>query len=133
MTNSLKLQGWHITIYIALTAIFYFVQNFIIESLKDSYTFYYSVLNIYIFHFIITLVILAVIYLVSKKAPNYIGFTFLGFILFKMVAAVIFLIPLIKMEGVSKIPDFISFFIPYFLFLSYEIYVTLKLLKQSEA
>lgn len=133
MTNSLKLQGWHITIYIALTAIFYFLQNFIIGSLKDSYTFYYSVLNIYIFHFIITLVILAVIYLVSKKAPNYIGFTFLGFILFKMVAAVIFLIPLIKMEGVSKIPDFISFFIPYFLFLSYEIYVTLKLLKQSEA
>lgn len=127
------LRIYHIAIYVALTAIFYFLQNIIIGSLEDSYTFYYSVLEIYLFHFLVTLIILSVIYLVSRKAPQYIGYTFMGFILFKMTAAVIFLIPLIKMEGVSKIPDFISFFIPYFLFLSYEIFVTLKLLKHSEA
>jgi hypothetical protein len=84
-----------------------------------------------VFHFIVTLVILSALYLVNKKAPNYTGFTFLGFILLKMVAAIVFLIPLIKMESVSKIPDFISFFIPYFLYLFLEIVLTLRLLRQS--
>lgn len=129
----ITLKTWHLTVYIALTAIFYFVQNIIVGVLKDSYTFYYSVFKIYLFHFLVTFIILSFIYLVSRKAPKYIGYTFMGFILFKMAAAVIFLIPLIKMQGVSKIPDFISFFIPYFLFLLFEILVTLQLVKHSEA
>ena len=58
---------------------------------------------------------------------------FLALFLLKMVAAVVFLIPLIKMENVSKIPDFISFFIPYFIYLFLEIVLTLRLLKQSAA
>lgn len=123
----------HVIIYVALSAIFYFLQDLLVSYLEEIHTFFISVFSIYLFHFLVTLVVLSVLYLVSRHAPTFIGYTFMGFILFKMAAAVIFLIPLIKMEGVSKIPDFISFFVPYFLFLSYEIYITLKLLKQSEA
>ncbi len=68
----------------------------------------------------------------GKLIPDYIGFTFMGFILLKMIAALVFLLPLIKMENVSKIPDFTSFFIPYFIFLFLEILLTMKILKHSE-
>ncbi len=114
-----------------ITLPLFFIQNFVVDSLTADYQFFYSVFHIYLFHFIVTLVILSTLYLVSKKAPNYTGFAFLGFILLKMVAAIVFLIPLIKMENVSKIPDFISFFVPYFLYLFLEIVLALRLLRQS--
>lgn len=116
---------------ILITLPLFFIQKLAVDSISDSYHFYYSVWNIYVFHFIVTLIILSALYLVSKKAPNYTGFAFLGFILLKMVAAIVFLIPLIKMKNVSKIPDFISFFIPYFLYLFVEIALALRLLRQS--
>lgn len=119
------------TTLILVTALLYFIQNWAVASISDSYNFFYSVFNIYVFHFVVTLIILSILYLVSKKAPDYTGFAFLGFILLKMVAAIVFLIPLIKMENVSKIPDFISFFTPYFIYLFIEIILALRLLKQS--
>lgn len=124
---------FYIPLYLLLlTTILFFIQWTIVGSLDRNYTFYYPVTKIYIFHFLITLIILSVLYLVSKKLPQYIGYTFMGFILFKMIATIVFLIPLIKLEGVSKIPDFISFFAPYFVYLFFEIVVTLKLLKRSD-
>lgn len=117
---------------ILLTAVLFGLQSAIIGALENSFVFYYPVWKIYIFHFVVTVIILSALYIVSKKLPNYVGYVFMGFILFKMTAAVIFLIPLIKMEGGSKVPDFVSFFVPYFIYLFMEILITLKLLKQSE-
>lgn len=117
------------SILILITVVLFFVQKLTIDSLSDSYAFYYPVWKIYVFHFLVTFFILTSLYFVGKKVPNYIGFSFMGFILLKMVAAVVFLIPLIKLENVSKIPDFTSFFIPYFIYLFVEIVLTLRLLK----
>ncbi len=117
------------SILILITIVLFFVQKLTIDSLSDSYAFYYPVWKIYVFHFLVTFFILTSLYFVGKKVPNYIGFSFMGFILLKMVAAVVFLIPLIKLENVSKIPDFTSFFIPYFIYLFVEIVLTLRLLK----
>lgn len=119
------------TILILATVILFFIQNWIVGDILKSYEYYYSVWKIYVFHFSVTFLILTALFFVGKKAPNYIGFAFLGFILLKMVAAVVFLIPLIKLEEGSKIPDFISFFIPYFIYLFIEIVLTLRLIKQS--
>ncbi|WGF93582.1 hypothetical protein [Aequorivita marisscotiae] len=119
------------TLLVLVTLPLYFLHRLIVDSISDSFVFYYSIWSVYTFHFVVTLVILSVLYLVSKIVPNYIGFAFLGFILLKMIAAIVFLIPLIKMEQVSKIPDFVSFFSPYFLYLFLEIVLTLRLLRQS--
>ncbi|MBT0607184.1 DUF6168 family protein [Aequorivita echinoideorum] len=116
---------------IFVTAVLFFVHRQIVLGISEEYTFFYDVWKIYLFHFIVTSLILLVLYFVGKKVPDYVGFTFLGFILLKMVAAIAFLIPLIKMENVSKIPDFISFFAPYFIYLFIEIILTLRLLRQS--
>ncbi len=118
-------------ILIIVTILLFFAQRLVIDNLPDIYTFYYPVWAIYTFHFSITFFILTGLYFVGKMFPNYIGFAFMGCILLKMVVAVVFLIPLIKLENASKIPDFISFFIPYFIYLFIEIILTMRLLKLS--
>ncbi len=117
---------------LALSIVLFFIQNLIVNSLSEEFIFHYPVWKIYVFHFFITFFIFALLYYVGKLIPDYIGFTFMGFILLKMIAALFFLLPLIKMENLSKIPDFTSFFIPYFIFLFLEILLTMKILKHSE-
>ena len=46
--------------------------------------------------------------------------------------AIVFLLPLIKSKEVSKIPDFFSFFAPYFIFLFLEIVMAMKILKRFD-
>ncbi len=115
-----------------LVSIFLFlIQNSVVQWLSVDHFFYYPVWGIYLFHFLITLFIFSLLYLIGKVIPRYIGFTFMGGILFKMVAAIIFLLPLIKVEGVSKIPDFCSFFVPYFIFLFLEVLLAMRVLRHS--
>lgn len=118
---------------LAVAVVLELIQAFIVDNLSDTYTFFYPVWKIYVFHFMITFSIFSLLYFVGKIMPQYIGYTFMGFILLKMVVAIVFLLPLIKMEEVSKIPDFSSFFIPYFIFLFFEIFLTMKILKESES
>ncbi len=127
-----KLLTWFMVCFVG-TGILYTAQFIIVSSLKDSYYFHYPVWGIYLFHIITTISVLSIIYLVSKKLSSYVGFTFMGLILFKMTAALLFLIPLIKLDEVSKIPDFISFFVPYFLFLFFELLVAVQFIKHSKS
>lgn len=116
-------------ILLLISIVLFFIQKLVVDNLSHIYSFYYPVWKIYAFHFFITLIILSALYFVGKNVPNYIGFTFMGFILLKMGVAIVFLIPLIKLENASKIPDFTSFFIPYFIYLFIEIVLTMRLLK----
>lgn len=117
---------------LAASIVLFFIQYFIVKGLSTEYIFIYPIWKIYFFHFFITLFIFAILYYIGKLIPDYIGFTFMGFILLKMIAAIVFLLPLIKLKDISKIPDFASFFIPYFIYLFFEILLTMKLLKDSE-
>ena len=122
----------YVGMLLGISVILFFIQNFIVQWLSDDYTFFYPVWGIYLFHFLITAFIFTILYLVGKFLPKYVGLTFMGFILFKMIASVVFLIPLIKMDDVSKIPDFGSFFIPYFIYLFLEILLAIAILNQAE-
>jgi len=110
----------------------FLIQHFAIRELAKSYTFLYPVWSFYLFHFLVTLGVFTILYFLGKHVPQYIGFSFIGLILFKMIVSIAFLLPLIRMKEVSKIPDFISFFIPYFIYLILEIYLTMKILNLSE-
>lgn len=112
--------------------ILFAAQNAIVQWLRDDYTFYYSVWAIYLFHFLVTIFIFTVLFLVGKFLPKYVGLIFMAFILFKMIASILFLLPLIKMDDVSKIPDFASFFTPYFIYLLLEIILAILILRHSE-
>jgi uncharacterized membrane protein YcgQ (UPF0703/DUF1980 family) len=66
------------------------------ESLFADYGFFYSAWSIYAFNVIATILVYLLLLYINKILPTYTGFTFLGASLFRMIAAVVFLIPFIK-------------------------------------
>jgi hypothetical protein len=114
-----------------ISIILFFVQYFSIDVFFENTFFFYSTWSIYIFHLILTLISYGFLLFVNKTFADKTGFAFMGFSLIKMLAAIVFLIPLLQSDVVSKIPDVSAFFIPYFLFLFTETFFAVKLLNKQ--
>lgn len=95
----------------------------------SSYQSFYAIEAIALFFFISTLGVVSLLKLVRQFAADKVGFAFMGLILLKSLASFLFLLP----GFLSDIkPDFISilfFFFPYFIFLTYEAVVAIKILR----
>jgi hypothetical protein len=107
-------------VLIPFTLIFFGIQYFVIDHLKSSLEFFYSTWSIYTFHFIATLLIYLFFLFVLKTFPDKAGFAFMACGILKMMAAVVFLLPLILNKDQEALNDVLAFFIPYFLFLTIE-------------
>jgi len=68
---------------------------------------------------------------VNKTFADKTGFAFMGFSLIKMMAAIVFLIPLLQSDHKSQVPDVSAFFIPYFLFLFFETLFAIRLINNQ--
>lgn len=121
-----------ILLLLGFSLILFLIHFSIVNWIVSDLNFFYPVWGIYLFHFLITVTLFSILYFVGKHFPQFVGFSFMALILFKMIAAIVFLLPLIRMKDVSKIPDFISFFAPYFIFLLIEILLTMKILRLSD-
>lgn len=108
-------------------------QYLIINMLFEPSVFFLNTWSIYLFHLSVTLVILAALLAVAKVAYDKVGYAFMACSMFKMFFSILFLIPLIKSNQESKIGDIIAFFIPYFIFLGFDTYFTLRLLKLKKS
>ncbi|MDX1544657.1 MAG: hypothetical protein R3214_12000 [Christiangramia sp.] len=89
---------------------------------------YYSTVWIYGFHVIATLLIYLFLIYVHNTFRDKTGFAFMGCSLFKMLAAVIFLLPMMLSDVANPFQDMIAFFIPYFLFLIFETIYAVRLI-----
>jgi hypothetical protein len=89
-------------------------------------------INIYLFNFLMTVMGLAILYLIYDKFNDKVGFTFLAIGIIKMAIAVSFLMPLIKSNFSNKIPDTLNFFFCYFIFLIIESVFMVKLLNKKQ-
>lgn len=107
------------------------VIHYLIISNIDDINFYYGLPAIYLFHIAATLIIYLGLILVYSKAREYTGYTFMGAGLLKMLAAVLFLLPMILDKTERPFLNIISFFIPYFLYLMFETYYAVKLLNSQ--
>ena len=116
---------------IPFTIVLFFIQYYIVGSFFQNITFFYSTWSIYLFHLVITLISYGFLLFVNKTFADKTGFAFMGFSLFKMMAAIVFLIPLIQSDLESKIPDVSAFFIPYFLYLLFETLFAVRLLSKQ--
>lgn len=114
-----------------ITLILFFVQYFSISVFFENTSFFYSTWSIYVFHLALTLISYGFLLFVNKTFADKTGFAFMGFSLLKMLAAIVFLIPLLQSDVVSKIPDVSAFFIPYFLFLFTETFFAVRLLNKE--
>ncbi|KIA98036.1 membrane protein [Flavobacterium sp. KMS] len=117
--------------FIPFSIVLFATQYFIMQSLSEKLVFFYSAWSIYIFNILATFLVYLFLIFVNKNFPTYTGFAFLGASFFRMMLAIIFLIPLIKAHVKDPIIDLGTFFIPYFLFLLFETYFTVRLINKS--
>lgn len=92
---------------------------------------YYSTFSIYAFHFIATLSIYLFLVYVNQTFSDKTGFAFMGSSLLKMLAAVLFLLPMMLEDVPNPFQDIITFFIPYFLFLIFETIYAVRLINNK--
>ncbi|WP_188049310.1 hypothetical protein [Flavobacterium sp. GP15] len=118
-------------IIIPFSIVLFFVQYYLIETFFKNISFYYSTWSIYLFHLVVTLLSYSFLLFVNKTFADKTGFAFMGFSLIKMMASIVFLIPLLQSDLKSQIPDVSAFFIPYFLFLFFETFFAVRLISKQ--
>ncbi|SFU27385.1 hypothetical protein SAMN05216480_101154 [Pustulibacterium marinum] len=94
-------------------------------------TIHLTVNGIFLFHFGITLLILIQLYLINKKLPEQLGFIFLGMITLKLILVGVYLAPHITQKEIYTNSELTLFAIPYFIFLTFEVYFTKQLLDKK--
>ncbi|SHF70723.1 hypothetical protein SAMN05444483_102122 [Salegentibacter echinorum] len=111
------------------------ISLWLIQSLLQHYVFnidfFYSAYSIYIFHGVATSIIYGILVLVYRNFKDKTGFAFMGLSLLKMLAAVLFLLPLVLSEANAIFANILIFFIPYFLFLVLETLYAVKLINRT--
>ena len=117
-------------LFLPFALILFGLQYFITLELFSNIEFYYSVWSIYLFHILFTLVAHLFLLFVHKTFPDKAGFTFMGSGVIKMMACVVFLLPMIQSDLENRIPDVGAFFIPYFMFLLFETIFAVRLINK---
>lgn len=114
--------------FIPFSLILFLIHFFIVLNFSKSIIFFYSIYAIYLFHSITTALICFIIIYINKIVSDKTGFAFMALSILKMLAAILFLIPLIQLDKEQKLADIAAFFIPYFAFLFFELTFIIKLL-----
>ena len=119
-----KISG--LTIFLILIHFFIF-QNTIFSMENDLIQkFYFFLISLNIFTYYILLKI-------SEKKPDFVGFTFLGFVLIKMVVSFVFLYPIIKANMIDKEKFILIFFALYFIYLIFETVSSMSLINKKQS
>ncbi|MEG0848270.1 MAG: hypothetical protein RSD71_12165 [Flavobacterium sp.] len=117
--------------FIPFSIVLFVAQYFTMQSLSEKYSFFYAAWSIYLFNILATFIVYLLLIYINKNFSTYTGFAFLGASFFRMMAAIVFLIPFIKSDVANPIVDVSTFFIPYFLFLLFETVFTIKLINKG--
>lgn len=111
---------------VLLVSLHYFVfQNTIFSIDNDLIQkFYFFLISLNIFTYYILLKI-------SEKKPDFVGYTFLGFVLIKMVVSFVFLYPTIQSNILDKEMFILVFFGLYFIYLIFETVLSVTLINKK--
>ncbi len=116
---------------IGVSVLVFAIHSYLTYHFAKEITFFFPLWQIYTFHLIITSTLYTIInYRVSSGKKDVFNL-FMVMTLFKMVLAILFLLPLILSDFENKQPDVFNFFIPYFLYLFFEVFTITKFLQKS--
>lgn len=114
-----------------LTLLLFIIQYVVVNQVLENVDFYYPTYAIYLFHFLATFIIYTSLIFIFKNFPDYTGYAFMGASFLKMVAAIIFLLPMLLNYTSNAFGNLLAFFIPYFLFLIFETLYAVKLINSK--
>ena len=113
-----------LTFFLAITQFLIFRNS--IYGLTNPF-----VIKSYIFLLILNIISFLLLIIVKIKKPDYVGYTFLGLVLIKMIVSFTFLFPTINSEIVNKENIILMFFALYFIYLMFETIISVKLINSK--
>lgn len=87
--------------------------------------------EVYLFLALVTLIGYLCLLFVHSRDATKTGFGYVAIGFFKMLASVVFLYPVIVSKSEGIMADILSFFLPYFLFLAFELSFVVRLLAKK--
>jgi hypothetical protein len=129
MTKQIAEFLWRLLLFTVGCA---FLHYFLLEYALARYRFLLPLWEVYLFLSMLTLLgYLAVVFIHHRDAGKT-GMAFIAIGFLKMLAAVLFLYPVISSQNEGILAQVIAFFIPYFIFLGFDTYFTIALISKKE-
>ncbi|MCA0131324.1 hypothetical protein [Winogradskyella alexanderae] len=115
---------------IAVTAVLFGIHSYLLHYFAKEVLFFFPVWQIYAFHVVITLLFYSIINYRYSSGKKEIFNLFMVLTFMKMFVAILFLLPLLLSDFENKQPDVFNFFIPYFLYLFFEVFTITRFLQK---
>ena len=116
---------------LVLSLILFGVHYYILYSFFNEIVFELPLALIYGVHFVLVYSIYTIVNYRYSRGKTEIFNIFMGGTLLKMCLIIVFLLPVILSEQKNKIPDVLNFFLPYFVFLGFEVYSIFSFLQKK--
>lgn len=113
---------------VIVTAILFLFHSYLLNSFQPDYIFVIPLWNIYVFHVIAVFLVFSIINFRFCNGKTQVFNTFIFLMVSKMVFVIIFLLPLFFSTDTNKVAEATNFFVPYFIFLAFEVYSVNRLL-----
>lgn len=126
-----KLIGEFLSKLLLFTAGCMLLHYFLQLYLSRYFNFYLPLWQVYMFLGLLTLSGYFLVLLVHRRDPEKTGMAFIAIGFLKMLAAILFLYPLIASQNNQLLVQVLSFFIPYFFFLGFDTYFTVQLISEK--
>jgi hypothetical protein len=131
MKSFLKSQFLVVAQTVLLTAVLFFIHDTIFEAILPKVSLILSLYKIYLFHFIVTTIVIIVVNHKNLQKGSNVFNVFMLFTLVKMLLALVFLLPIFLSDLKTRNYDVVNFFIPYFIYLAFEVFVIIKPLQNQ--
>jgi hypothetical protein len=131
MKSFLKSQFLFVAQTVLLTTVLFFIHDTIFEVTLPKVSLILSLYKIYLFHFIVTTTVIIVVNHKNLQKGSNVFNVFMLFTLVKMLLALVFLLPIFLSDLKTRNYDVVNFFIPYFIYLAFEVFVIIKPLQNQ--
>lgn len=113
-----------------MSLVLYGIHSYLLTYFGADLKLFFPVWQIYVFHFSVTTLLYTVVNYKFSTGKTDIFVLFMGSTFVKMFLSILFLLPIILSDFEKKQPDIFNFFIPYFIYLAFEVYSITKFLQK---
>ncbi|OUS01671.1 hypothetical protein A9Q86_07840 [Flavobacteriales bacterium 33_180_T64] len=117
--------------FIALSGLLFATHSYLNYHFAKGVDLFFPLWHIYLFHVVTVIIIYTLINYRDAIGKTEVFNTFIFGMLLKMILTMVFLLPWILSKPEQKGNDLANFFIPYFLFLTFEVYSVVKILQKK--
>ena len=116
---------------VALSALLFGAHSYLNYHFAKDVILFFPLWQIYVFHIITVAIIYTLINYQDSIGKTEVFNTFILGMLLKMILTMVFLLPWMLSKPEQKGFDLANFFIPYFIFLAFEVYSVVKFLQKN--